>query len=636
MSELLNKIGGFESEFGAEIAVYDAALESLFVVSGGAEVQVLDLSDPTNPVESTVVDLTTLIPDADGANSIAVKNGILAIAVELDNGTDDDVVALIDLEQFVSGSITDIQLVPVGSLPDMLTFTEDGSEVLVANEGEPDDDYVIDPVGSVSIIDVSGGIGQASVATAGFESFNDQKDALIAEGVRIFGPNASVAQDLEPEYIAISGDDSTAFVTLQENNAIAIVDIATATVTDIVPLGAKDFSLPGNQLDASNEDGPDGEGAINILNWPVFGLYQPDAIASYQVNGATYYVTANEGDARDYDGFSEEARVKDLGDPEEGLGPLDPDAFPNAEELQDDANLGRLKITTTLGDIDGDGDFDQLWGYGARSFSIWDSTGNLVFDSGDDFANITAEQVPELFNSQGDADSFDSRSDDKGAEPETVTIGEVDGKTLAFIGLERIGGVMVYDVSNPTAPEFVEYQPNAEGDVAPEGLLFIPAAESPNGEDLLISANEVSETIAVYQVGGFVIPEGAIVGTDGDDTIEGTGSDDVIVGGAGNDRLLGGNGDDTFDGGVGDDRYIGDKGADIFVLRPGEGVDTIRDFRLWQGDKIALVGGLSFGDLTISRFGKDGARLSVGGEDLAIVQSTRFGAINQEAAFIEI
>ncbi|MEO1590445.1 MAG: choice-of-anchor I family protein, partial [Cyanobacteria bacterium J06632_22] len=309
--------------------------------------------------------------------------------------------------------------------------------------------------------------------------------------VRIFGegPNgpSTASQDLEPEYIAVSEDGLTAFVALQENNALGILDLTTETFTAVVSLGFKDHSVEGNGFDASNRDG-----GINIQTHPTLGMYQPDAIATYTVDGETYVVTANEGDARDYDGFSEEVRVKDL--------TLDPTAYPNAAELQDDANLGRLKTTTALGDTDGDGDVDQIYSYGARSFSIWDAAGNLVFDSGDDFEQIIAADFPEVFNiNDGDPEEFDERSDDKGPEPEGITIGVFDGRTLAFIGLERSGGVMVYDISNPTAPKFLTYEPSFSGDVSPEGLIYISEDDSPNGAALLVVTNEESNTFSVYQ-----------------------------------------------------------------------------------------------------------------------------------------
>ncbi|XQQ06391.1 MAG: choice-of-anchor I family protein [Leptolyngbya sp. IPPAS B-1204] len=893
----LKKIGSFTGP-GAEISAYDPDTKRLFVVSGGAEIQVLDLSDPSQPKLLQTLDLSQY---GGAANSVAVSHGIVAVAMEADLSTDPGQVVFLDANGTVQTTVE------VGALPDMLTFTPDGQKVLVANEGEPssyNQPNSIDPVGSVSVIDLTKGVTNATVATAGFESFNAQKADLQAKGVRIFGPNATVAQDLEPEYITVTADGKTAYVTLQENNALAVVDIATAQVTAIVPLGLKDFSkglptvktydwkerpllgqtpagqeillggfsglffegkaangnlrfithtdrgpnaeptdllpdVPGNErpfalpefqprlirfelnpstgqisiteqiglsradgtpltglpnlqsgaagtaytdevpvdlngkrlindplggdfegivvapdgtfwlvdeyrpaiyhfdaqgklidrfipqgeptadgsfgtpvlpavyaqrranrgfeavalegnklyafiqsaldnpdttndatsrasrnlrilefdvvskqvtgeylyilddisasssartdkigdavslgngkflvverddrsgvnankliyeidlqgasnisgqaptdktieqlsvaelaalglnpvekrlvtnaaaigytgvekleglalvdqntiaiindndfgiggaetkgdgtltnptvpdaiklglvqfnqsngLDPSDRDGTDGKGAINIQFHPVFGIYQPDAIASFSINGQTYLVTANEGDTRDYEGFNEEIRV---GSDEYKL---DATVFPNAAELKKDAVLGRLTVTNASGDIDGDGEFERIEMPGARSFSVWDSSGNLIFDSGDQFEQITAKAVPTLFNSNGTADTFDTRSDNKGPEPEGIVVGAVNGRTYAFIGLERTGGVMVYEVTNPNKPMFVEYV-NTAGDVSPEGLTFISAADSPNGKPLLITTNEVSQTVAIFE-----------------------------------------------------------------------------------------------------------------------------------------
>lgn len=1020
----LKKIGGFAGE-GAEISAYDPITKRLFVISGGTELQVLDLSDPSQPQLISTLDVESY---GGGANSVAISNGIVAVAVQADPATDPGKVVFFDTDGIFQAEVE------VGALPDMLIFTPDGTKVLVANEAEPssyNQPDSIDPAGSISIIDLTNGVTQATVATAGFERFNPQKAELQARGVRIFGPNASVAQDLEPEYITVSADGKTAYVTLQENNALAVVDIATAKVSTILPLGQKDFSKnlptltsydftdlpalgttaagqtiqlggfsglfyegkaengnlkfvtntdrgpngeptdlnasnPGNErpfalpdfqpeivrfelnqatgeiqitqqiklsqadgtpitglpnlqsgesgtaytdevavdlegnllpndplgadtegivvapdgsfwlvdeyrpaiyhvapdgklierfipegepteggefgtpalpavyaqrrsnrgfeavalegdklyafiqspidnpdsaadttsrssrnlrilefdtvsqqttgeylyilddvtasgnaktdkigdavslgngkflvaerddrstagsnkliyeidllgavnigdttgaanlflsetqevppvadtaangtfnavlkgnvleingaysnlssalrpvgsdadvegnpqsaghlhlgaagsngpiiraltitergqdgsfqgrftlmpeevkavqangvyanfhtqnnpmgelrgqialrtveqlsvselvaldldptqkrlvanaaalgytgvekleglalidantialindndfgiagstingdgtlstiedtpvklglinfnqsngLDASDRDGADSEGAIKIQFEPVFGLYQPDAIASFSINGQTYLVTANEGDTRDYDGFNEEIRVGD----DDYL--LDPTRFPNAAELKDNANLGRLTATTADGDLDGDGDYDQIVIPGARSFSVWDSSGNLVFDSGDQLEQITRQAVPSLFNSNGTAETFDSRSDNKGPEPEGVVVGTVNNRVYAFIGLERTGGVMVYEVTNPNQPQFIEYV-STEGDISPEGLAFIPASQSPNGQSLLVVSNEVSGTVGVFE-----------------------------------------------------------------------------------------------------------------------------------------
>jgi hypothetical protein len=215
-----------------------------------------------------------------------------------------------------------------------------------------------------------------------------------------------------------------------------------------------------------------------------------------EYRGETFLLTANEGDSR----VSEETRVADE--------TLDPVMFPDAITLQSPGNLGRLRITNGRGDLDGDGDFDELYAFGGRSFSIWSTSARLVVDSGDFFERVTAAAVPTIFNSNGDsAATFDTRSDDKGPEPEGLELGKVFGRTYAFVGLERVGGIMVLDVSNPFQPVFVRYvnnhipgSPVALGDISPEGLLFIKAEDSPNGTPLLVASHEISGTVTIYEI----------------------------------------------------------------------------------------------------------------------------------------
>jgi len=326
--------------------------------------------------------------------------------------------------------------------------------------------------------------------------------AIIDPSIRIFRNNglSSVAQDLEPEYITILPGGLVAIVGLQENNAVAGIDLTNNTIIALQGLGFKDYNAAGNGIDASNQDG-----MVNIQNWPVFGMYQPDAIDSYTYNGSPYIVSANEGDFRDYGGYSEEARIGSL--------TLDPTAFPNAVMLQENTNLGRLNITTSLGDERNDGDYEALYSYGARSFSIWDATGNLVYDSGNDFETFISNYDAANFNSSNnDNTSFDSRSDDKGPEPEALKVVSIMGKTYAFIGLERQGGVMVYDITDPSNVSFESYGTDrnfnetegtpAAGGLGPEDIDFIPAGESPNGFPLILVSNEVSGSISVYSVSG--------------------------------------------------------------------------------------------------------------------------------------
>ena len=569
---VLEKIGAYDSgvfgESAAEIPAFDAKSKRGFIVNAqkGA-VDVIDMTDPAKPEHIGTIDATQLLPGA-SINSVAVHEGLVAVAVQAATKTDKGLLAL-----YKASDLSLLGKADVGALPDMLTFTPDGQTVLVANEGEPSDDYQIDPEGSISVVDVRDP-AKPVVRTADFKAFD--KAELLKKGVRIFGPNATAAQDLEPEYIAVSADGKTAWASLQENNAFAIIDVANAKVTDIVPMGFKDHGKDGNGIDASDTDEK-----VDIRTWPgVRGLFLPDAIAAYEVDGKTYLVSANEGDARawgeDNDaywagdaskGFVEEFRAKHLinakgwsGRAGDDLPPqlaamakgglLNPAVFGycGAEagkpgDCREDDQLGRLTVTWTQGyqtNADGSpkmynasgvadpkGDrlmYDALYAYGARSFSIWNDKGQLVWDSGDAMEQFlssdsckagAARNIPckDFFNSNHEAgSSMDNRSDNKGPEPEGVTVGKIGEKTFAFIGLERMGGVLVYDISKPTAPEQVDYINTREdwttedpstvkaGDLGPEGLAFIPAAQSPNGKPLLMVGNEVSGTTSIYQL----------------------------------------------------------------------------------------------------------------------------------------
>ncbi|MCA2643053.1 MULTISPECIES: choice-of-anchor I family protein [unclassified Microcystis] len=465
------------NNFGSEIPTYDPASRRLFVTGPNNRLDIADISNPASPIRLPSIDLSSY---GAGVNSVAIKNGIVAVAMEASTITNNGSVVFFDTNGVFQSQVT------VGALPDMLTFTPDGNRVLVANEGEAASG--VNPNGSVSVINLAAGVSNPTVNTATFTSFNGQENALRNQGVRIF-PGQTVSQDVEPEYITVSEDGTTAWVSLQENNAIAVMDIVNAQVTSILPLGAKDFNAPGNGLDASDRDG-----GVNINNWPVFGLYQPDTIATVTVAGQTYLITANEGDTR-----NEARRVSNL--------TLDPNAFPNAAELQLAQNLGRLDVSSIDG-LNDQGQYSQLFAYGGRSFSIWNVTNGLsqVFDSGDDFEQILAgfsanPLTPSIFNSDGTPGSFDSRSDNRGPEPEGLAVGTVGNRLYSFVGIERAGGFMVYDITNPSNPFFVDYINDWQlGDISPEGLLFIPAADSPNGTPLLIVANEVSRNLVIYSV----------------------------------------------------------------------------------------------------------------------------------------
>ncbi|MFM9967678.1 MAG: choice-of-anchor I family protein [Burkholderiales bacterium] len=476
---------------GAEISAFDAASKRLFVTSfSGLQVVGVD-----NQLAMSLIGKINL--GSNDINSVAVKDGIVAVAVAATDKTQPGTVYFLDADGDVASPSMILGSVTVGALPDMLTFSADGKTLLAANEGEQDV-AGNNPEGSVSIIDLSGGVAAASVKTASFAAFNDKLEALQAAGVRLFAgetgfANITVAQDLEPEYISIAPDGKTAFVTLQENNAIGILDLATGQFTDIVPLGKKSFL--GLPFDGSDRDGAGNTTSINPqTDQPVFGQYMPDSIASFKgVDGQTYYVIANEGDDRDdFITPDETARVAALN--------LDDATFPNETALKTNTEIGRLTVSNAPGnngDIDGDGDIDQILAYGARSFSILNEDGVIIFDSGSHIEQFVA--AGGLFTNRDGAGLFDdTRSDNKGPEPEGIAIGQVGSKTLAFVGLERGGGgVMVYDVTDPEQVSFVQHLRKA-GDESPEGLTFVDRTQSPNGADLLFVTNEVSNTVSVF------------------------------------------------------------------------------------------------------------------------------------------
>lgn len=489
----LEVVGRYDSGLGAGATEIVAFGGTTMVTVNALDntVDLVDLSDPASPVLAGRVDMS---PYGGGVNSVDVHGRTVVAAVEAEVKTDPGQIVFLDLDGAV------IDTAPAGALPDMVTFSPDGRYVVVANEGEPSDDYSIDPEGSVTVVTTRPGADglrrPARVRQVGFRAFDEGawRHGQIDQGVRVFGPGASVSQDLEPEYVAVSPSAGVAYVTLQENNAVATVHLATGAVVRIDSLTARDY-VKGDGLDPSDRDD-----AIAIANHPVIGLPMPDAIAALETGGRRYYVTANEGDAREWGDFEEPVRI---GDDDYVLDPTD---FPDAEELKEDDVLGRLNATIASGDTDGDGDVDRITTFGTRSFSIWDArTGRRVFDSGADFERITAAANPEFFNSNNDADNFDSRSDDKGPEPEAVTVGEVDGRTYAFVGLERVGGIAVYDVTNPASARFVQYtnprtfDGSVGPDSGPEGLELVPAAAAPGGRPLLLVSNEVTGTVTVYR-----------------------------------------------------------------------------------------------------------------------------------------
>ncbi|MGO1396993.1 MAG: choice-of-anchor I family protein [Brevibacterium yomogidense] len=520
--------GTFDESAAEIVAHYAAADRTLVVNAQQGVIDVIDASDPANPERETQIEAAgtpvadgAAIPSGSVANSVAVRtDGLAVVAVEAPEKTDPGWLMFVDVtgdEPVSLGAIT------VGALPDSVVLSPDGHHAVVANEGEPAEDYSVDPEGSVGVVALPDSVAaatQADYRTADFHAF---EGGAVSEEVRIYGgredagtgtPERPVSENLEPEYSAVIG--GRAYTTLQENNAVAITDLATATVEDIVPLETTD--LRDVAFDVSDRDD-----AIDPANWPVTAFRAPDTIKAVEIAGEPHLVTANEGDLRDWDAFSEESRVKDFGS--DGVPPLcdtvASDTGMTLEELTADENLGRLTATTADGLSDEEDCYDEIHVSGSRSFSVLDADGAEVFDSGSLFEEITAEAHPDFFNSNHSETNFDGRSDDKGPEPEAIEVGAVGDRAYAFVGFERVSGFAAVDISDPHSPDFVTYVNNRDfsvsgedeperfeeaGDLGPESIEFVPGADAPaaaagSGTDaMLIVGNEVSGTTTYYTV----------------------------------------------------------------------------------------------------------------------------------------
>ncbi|WP_260501844.1 choice-of-anchor I family protein [Aquabacterium sp. J223] len=406
------------SGFLSEIVSFDAGTKTLWV-SGPSGVHVLDAKTGT-PV-------SFINTAAFGSvNSVAIHNGIAALAVEASGDRRNNGQVLLystATRQLLPGT----NAITVGALPDMLTFTPDGSKLLVANEGTPnavaDTPYVLntDPVGSVSIIDMASRTVAANVTFGGLPQTGTNQGNVVR----------NPGMNVEPEYIAVSKDGSKAYVSLQEHNNVAVINLSNNAATTVFSLGTKDFNLPGNEIDTR-----DNNNAVQFVNVPLKGLYMPDALGTHtDASGKHYFITVNEGDFRE-DNVDRTT-----------VNAVSGNTVPNN-------NYGRVRITT-------DSTLGNYYAAGARSFSIRDENGDLVYDSG----SILDREANKL----GLYD--DERSRDKGVEPEGLALLTIGGRTYAFIGLERTkqGSVAVFDITDPADTSFVRLLVN-DGLLRPEGL----------------------------------------------------------------------------------------------------------------------------------------------------------------------
>jgi hypothetical protein len=495
--------GGMFSSSAVQTAPgFDPDSHRLYVGSAiRRQVELLDIGNPYVPHKDRSVELGV------APNAVAFSNRILAVAFNGPTKSSPGTVLFFDED----GDPTAFP-VSVGAQPSMLAFTPDAGTIVVANTGEARDDYSEDPEGSVSIIRLRErwyGI-VPEVNTIHFHEWNSRFEELRQAGVRLYGPGATVAQDLEPESVTVSIDGRTAYVTFERNNAIGVVDLETERLVAIHALGYKSHFSASKGMDASPLDGK-----IDIRPRKVRSWYEPDQIAFVQTSAGPVLVTANEGDPRDFGpSFMETKRVAEL--------VLDEAQFPRRSVMQRLDRLGMLRVSQFDGDVDNDGDYDALYAIGGRSFGIWTTDGRLLFDSGDQFERITAAAAPSLFNAADDSNSFDSQSDRRGPEPEALAVGQVGARIYAFVAFERIGGVVAYDITDPGAPKLQQYINNrnpavdpalvcvkdepkspicaAAGDLSVEGILFIPVEDSPIGVPLLVLVHETSDTVAIYRV----------------------------------------------------------------------------------------------------------------------------------------
>lgn len=461
---------------GAEIAAYVPSRDEFLVTTGDKGVSALPV---TAGAKASVTSYNGEVA------SVAAHGDLVAVP---EMGVPHTLPGSVHLYQFRAGDARFPSLVktyPTCAHPDMITFTPDGSKILVACEGEIDAETRADPEGAIGVIDLSRGVASGVSVSLGFGGFDSL--ALAKRGVRLAGPG-NFKQNIEPEYIAVAPDGRTAWATLQENDAVARIDLVRKKITDIFPLGAVDHSKPGNEFDYRQD------GRISLENAPLRGLRQPDGIAALTVNGRDYFFTANEGSPREYSFYTDVTTAAALSQ----AGKLDAKIF--TPELV--RSMGALPVSSMEPCAEGAPPCRSLNVFGGRSMSVFDgATGKLVFDSGSMLERMLAKDVPSRFNQNDKKEKhkMDARSDDKGSEPETVTLGKVNGHTLAFLGLERAGGIVVWDVTRPESPEIIDYIID-DRDRGPEGILFVPAEKNASHRPLLAVGYEYSRTFVVYTV----------------------------------------------------------------------------------------------------------------------------------------
>jgi DNA-binding beta-propeller fold protein YncE len=514
---------------GAEISAFDPASQRIFVTNGATnQIDIVDISDPTYPQKVKSIDLAA--KGVIGIQSVAAKDGLVAIATTSVSNQSNGRIFFADTNgKLVKGAESGIE---VGALPDHVVFSPDGRYVMSANEGEPKS-YCLtdgklptttDPYGSISVIDVSGAVPSAAT-TLNFEAYNDRAGALTFQGGRVFGPNATTAQDLEPEYISFSPDSKYAYVTLQENNAIATIDMSTKAILEISGLGFKKHSVAGNGLDAIN----DGKATVATQN--VLGMYLPDAIATLKgADGTNYVVTANEGDTRSYPCVLGGTDTTKIEDEDQKISSIFDSTDTSITAVKD--AVGSLVVTPFAPAtaraiaVTGSTKVKTAYSFGTRSFSVWRpanvegvDTMEQMWDSGDFLETLVAKENTAGYNSDwnttnGGPNALESRSTKKGPEVEGIAVGSAYGSQWIVVGMERDGGIALFNGDDALKPVFVDYINTSvregnliagkatagAGDVSPEGIMFVSPEDSPTGSALVVVSYELSGTVGIYEI----------------------------------------------------------------------------------------------------------------------------------------
>lgn len=504
-----------DGEGSGEIATFHPGSKRIFATNGVKNA--IDIFDISNVAAPKKVGSVSLAPYGNDVTSVAAGRDVVVAAVLVSEKfsatgaptTPNGKLVVFDTNGKVLSS-PDI----LGVLPDAVTFAPNGTTALVAIEAslvcakddpattaKEDTDYskASDPEGGVSIVDLSNPAAPV-VKFAGFSQFNVAQ--MRAKGIALSSVVNSVAKDFEPELIT-AVDNTYAYVTIQEANAIGKLNIETASFESITR--AFESKLSVTARDTSDRDS--GAGPRNYAN--VVGASQPDAIAGFKIGSGHYFVTANEGDAREYTCLNDDLRGSSL--------KVDSRRFPTWSALSASAALGRAKVNPNIGDKDGDGDIDTIHLRGSNSMTMY-RNGMVLWDSGDllDQIQISAFGVANINGSHSlssDKSTMNyvgqDRSDDKGSEPEGVAVGMVGDRRVAILGLERMTALVVFDITEPRSPVFQEWlqmlpaKATPAKDVkhfSPEGIVFVPADKSPSGKALFITSYELSGSLSIHQI----------------------------------------------------------------------------------------------------------------------------------------